>query len=145
MIRLESLKSLLKLKEQNLQIQRADYQRLLDIEQGLQTELYKHQQELEQFLVQSQSMSATFTRDVLLQNKHYLELLAQTEKQLHQKIEQASQLVKDSFASLNETTQEYRVLERLFERNTASNLVETLQSQFKLDDDMALLRQGGLH
>lgn len=145
MIRLESLKSLLKLKEQNLQIQRADYQRLLDIEQGLQTELYKHQQELEQFLVQSQSMTTTFTRDVLLQNKHYLELLAQTEKQLLQEIEQASQLVKDSFANLNETTQEYRVLERLFERNTASKQAETLQSQFKLDDDMALLRQGDLH
>jgi hypothetical protein len=143
MIRLESLKSLLKLKEQNLQVQRADYQRLLDIEQGLQAELRDHRQQVQQFISESQSDSASFSRDILIQNRHYLELLARAEKQLLQKGEQAAQLVKEAFASLNETLQEYRVLERLFERSVASSLVETLNAQFKQDDEMALLAQGG--
>lgn len=144
MIRLESLNSLLKLKEQSLQVQRADYQRLLDIEHGLQAELREHQQQVEQFIIESQSATTAFTRDRLMQNKHYLELLTQAEKQLRQKLEQAAQLVKEAFASLNEILQEYRVLERLFERTVASNLVDTLSTQFKLDDEMALLAQGGL-
>lgn len=143
MIRLESLKSLLKLKEQNLQVQRADYQRLLDIEQGLQAELRNHRQQVQQFICESQSDSAAFSRDILIQNRHYLELLARAEKQLSQKADQAAQLVKEAFASLNEILQEYRVLERLLERSAASSLAESLNTQFKLDDEMALLAQGG--
>lgn len=143
MIRLESLKSLLKLKEQNLQVQRADYQRLLDIEEGLQAELRNHRQQVQQFISESQSDSAAFSRDILIQNRHYLELLARAEKQLSQKADQAAQLVKEAFASLNEILQEYRVLERLLERSAASSLAESLNTQFKLDDEMALLAQGG--
>jgi hypothetical protein len=142
-MRLESLKSLLKLKEQTLQLQRADYQRLLDMEQGLQKELRDHRHLVQQFIAESQFTAAGFSRDVLLQNKNYLELLAKAEKQMQQKIEQAGQLVKDAFASLNETMQEYRVLERFFERHASISQAETLNAQFKLDDEMALLAQGG--
>lgn len=141
-MRLESLKSLLKLKEQSIEVQRADYQRLFDIEHSLQGELDDHQQMVEQFIADTQASTAGFTRDVLLQNRNYLELLANAEKQLKAKVEQAGQLVKEAFASLNETIQEYRVLERFFERVTSRQLAETLNTQFKLDDELALLGQG---
>lgn len=143
MMRLESLKSLLKLKEQSLQLQRADYQRLLDMEQGLQNELRDHRYRVQQFIEESQSTVAGFTRDVLLQNKNYLEFLAKAEKQLQQKMEQAGQLVKDAFVSFNETLQEYRALERFFERRASSSLASILNAQFKLDDELALLAHRG--
>lgn len=141
-MRLESLKSLLKLKEQNVEIQRADYQRLLEIEQTLQHELGEHQQMVQAFIVETHSDAQSFTRDVLLQNRNYLALLAVTEKQLKARVEQAGHLVKDAFVSLNETIHEYRVLERFFERVSSRQLAETLSTQFKLDDELALIGQG---
>lgn len=141
-MKLESLKSLLKLKEQNIEVQRADYQRLFDIEHSLQGELSDHQQMVKQFISDSQASPDGFTRDVLLQNRNYLELLANAEKQLKVKVEQAGQLVKEAFSSLNETIQEYRVLERFFERTSSKQLAETLNTQFKLDDELALLAKG---
>lgn len=141
-MKLESLKSLLKLKEQNIEVQRADYQRLFDIEHSLQGELSDHQQMVKQFISDSQANPDGFTRDVLLQNRNYLELLANAEKQLKVKVEQAGQLVKEAFSSLNETIQEYRVLERFFERTSSKQLAETLNTQFKLDDELALLAKG---
>lgn len=141
-MKLESLKSLLKLKEQNIEVQRADYQRLFDIEHSLQGELSDHQQMVKQFIYDSQANPDGFTRDVLLQNRNYLELLANAEKQLKVKVEQAGQLVKEAFSSLNETIQEYRVLERFFERTSSKQLAETLNTQFKLDDELALLAKG---
>lgn len=141
-MRLESLKSLLKLKEQNIEVQRADYQRLFDIEHSLQNELDDHQQMVKQFMSDSQANPDGFTRDVLLQNRNYLELLANAEKQLKAKLEQAGQLVKEAFSSLNETIQEYRVLERFFERTSSKQRAETLNTQFKLDDELALLAKG---
>lgn len=143
-MRLESLKSLLKLKEQNIEIQRADYQRLFDIEHSLQNELHDQQQMIKQFISDSQANPNGFTRDVLLQNRNYLEILANAEKQLKVKVEQAGQLVKEAFSSLNETIQEYRVLERFLERTSSKQLAETLNTQFKLDDELALLAQGDL-
>lgn len=143
-MRLESLKSLLKLKEQNIEIQRADYQRLFDIEHSLQNELHDQQQMIKQFISDSQANPNGFTRDVLLQNRNYLEILANAEKQLKVKLEQAGQLVKEAFSSLNETIQEYRVLERFLERTSSKQLAETLNTQFKHDDELALLAQGDL-
>ncbi|WP_124553681.1 hypothetical protein [Methylophilus methylotrophus] len=141
-MRLESLKSLLKLKEQNIEVQRADYQRLFDIQHSLQGELNEHQQMIKQFISESQTNADGFTRDVLLQNRNYLELLGNAEKQLKAKVEQAGQLVKEAFSSLNETIQEYRVLERFFERTSSKQLAETLNTQFKRDDELALLAKG---
>jgi hypothetical protein len=142
-MRLESLKSLLKLKEQNIEVQRADYQRLFDIEYALQNELKDHQQMIKKFISDSQANPDGFTRDVLLQNSNYLQLLANAEKQLKAKVDQAGQLVKEAFSSLNETIQEYRVLERFFERTSSKHMAAALNTQFKLDDELALLAQGG--